>query len=298
MVAAARGAGSRADGWNGTDVRTLSIRFRGRTALQEQRRHLQRGCLFVPVPDPAPEALLDVRLVVAGPNGDTAAWAARVLQVYEGLGMALGFDDPEPVRARFEAWSATPADVDETATEVAWSEESPNAVSPPAAAPETGTPAAQAATGDTASGREFPTTTPEEVPTGPLADQIRAMTAQQRMHLAAHGDRAARLLLAKDPNKTIQSFLLQNPHITLEEVRYLAGSRQASPDALQVIAGHREWSQNPGIVAALVRNPKTPLGCAVRLLDRLGEQELRRLAKSGDVPRGVQLAARKKVNPT
>jgi hypothetical protein len=52
------------------------------------------------------------------------------------------------------------------------------------------------------------------------------------------------------------------------------------------------------VVLALVRNPKTPMGSAVRLLDRLPEQELRRLAKSPDVPRGVQLAARKRINAT
>lgn len=276
-------------------VRTLSVRFRGRPALQEQRGHLQRGCLFVPVPEPAPETLQDVRLLVEAPSGETAVWPARVLQVYAGAGMALGFDDPEPVRARFEAWLAAPGGADETPAEVAWSGESPPA-------PRSTAPAVEAATraeeppDDGASNAE-PAAAPDAATAGPLADQIRAMSAQQRMHLAAHGDRAARLLLARDPNKTIQSFLLQNPHITIEEVRYLAGSRQASPDALQIIAGHREWSQNPGVVAALVRNPKTPLGSAVRLLDRLGEPELRRLAKSNDVPRGVQLAARKKVNP-
>ncbi|MBN1772348.1 MAG: hypothetical protein JXB32_13850 [Deltaproteobacteria bacterium] len=270
--------------------------------MQAQQTHLQRGCLFVPEPDPLPVALTDVWLTVETPSGEAAAWTARVLQVYEGLGVALGFDDPEPVRARFEAWLAAPGGESEAPTEVRWDESLPS-VPPPSVA----TPPARAAADEPDRGLDAngaagddprASMPPGDAAAGPLADQIRAMTTQQRMHLAAHGDRAARLLLVKDPNKTIQAFLLQNPHITLEEVRYLAGSRQASPDALQLIAAHREWSQNAGVVLALVRNPKTPVGSAVRLLDRLGEQELRRLAKSPDVPRGVQLAARKKVNPT
>jgi hypothetical protein len=276
-------------------VQSLTVRFRGRAELLQQRPHLQRGCLFVPLPEPLPETLCDVWLTVEAPNGDAAAWTARVLQVYDGLGVALGFDDPAPIRTQFEAWFAMPA-VEAAPTEVWWSDPLPSCPPPaPAAVP----PAPEAPPADEAA--EEPAALPEppgDAPPALLADQIRAMTTQQRMHLAAHGERAARLLLLKDPNKTIQAFVLQNPHVTLEEVRYLAGSRQASPDALQLIAAHREWSQNAGVINALVRNPKTPLGPAVRLLDRLGEQELRRLAKSGDVPRGVQLAARKKINVT
>ena len=275
-------------------MQALTVAFRGQAELLLQRAHLQRGCLFVPLPDPAPETLHDVWLTVEAPNGEAAAWAARVLQVYEGLGVALGFDDPEPVRAQFEAWFGAPA-VEAGPTEVWWSEAVPTIAPPPPAA-EAASPSAAEPTVAPASDPGTDPEAPAEAPPALLADQIRAMTTQQRMHLAAHGDRAARLLLIKDPNKTIQAFILQNPHVTLEEVRYLAGSRQASPDALQMIAGHREWSQNAGVVAALVRNPKTPLGSATRLLDRLPQQELRRLAKSNDVPRGVQLAARKRVN--
>jgi hypothetical protein len=61
------------------------------------------------------------------------------------------------------------------------------------------------------------------------------------------------------------------------------------------IATHREWSQNQGVLAALVRNPKTPPITAVALLERIAPAELRRLAKSSEVPRPVQAAARKKV---
>jgi hypothetical protein len=128
-----------------------------------------------------------------------------------------------------------------------------------------------------------------------LYDQIKAMGSQEKIRLALHGDRAARLILLKDVNKTIQTFLLQNPRITIDEVRYLAGYRQASPDALQAIAAHREWGQNANVVAALVRNPKTPATIAVKLLDKLAVTELRRLAKGNEVPRAVQVAARKRV---
>ncbi len=278
----------------------LTVVFQGNTELLAQREHLDRGCLFVPDPEPMPETLADIIVCVCAPDGASAELRARVLQVVPGTGVALGFDDPPAARRLLDAWleKAARGAPSSGNTVVCWARAS--GLPPPSAERSSGIPsAAPPATPpgtDEEDGPETPAAElPDEKPPGLLVDQIRAMSAQQRMHLAAHGDRTARLILLKDANKTIQTFVLQNPHITIDEVRYLAAFRQASPEALQMIAGHREWSQNAGVIAALVRNPKTPLGVAVRLLDRLAQTELRRIAKSNDVPRGVVLAARKKV---
>ena len=135
----------------------------------------------------------------------------------------------------------------------------------------------------------------DEAESATLYDRIRTMTAAEKMQLALKGDRSARLLLLKDMNKVIHTFVVQNPKITLDEVRYVAGYRQANPDALKYISEQREWMINPGVVAALVCNPKTPAIIALKLLEKLPMGELRRLAKSDNVPRAVQLAARRKV---
>ena len=286
----------------------LLVDFRGTAELLGQRAHVERDCLFVPEPDPTPEALLDILLRVRAPHGEIADIRARVLHVYEGAGVALELVDPPTARRVFEVWfeAASRCAPSTEPTRIGWYQEEP-AASPsspgydaPPAACATEEPAADDAAEPAATDGDPPEPASsgevDERSSATLLDQIRAMSAQQRMHLAAHGDRAARLILVKDPNKTIQTFLLQNKHITIEEVRYLAGSRQASPDALQTIAANRDWVQNQGLITALVGNPKTPQGAAVRLLDRLPETELRRLARSGNVPRAVQTAARKKVN--
>jgi hypothetical protein len=284
-------------------VDVLTVVFQGNTELLAQREHLARGCLFVPDPEPMPDTLADIIVYVCAPDGSEAEFKARVLQVVPGTGVALGFADQQAARKQLDAWleRAARAAPSSGPTVVCWGRASglppsptprPVSARPPPAAEEVPAEADADADADADAALQ------EEKPPGLLVDQIRAMSSQQRMHLAAHGDRTARLILLKDPNKTIQSFVLQNPHVTIEEVRYLAAFRQASPDALQMIAGHREWSQNAGVVTALVRNPKTPLNIAVRMLDRLSQTELRRVAKSNDVPRGVVLAARKKVGGT
>jgi hypothetical protein len=64
---------------------------------------------------------------------------------------------------------------------------------------------------------------------------------------------------------------------------------------LKAIADRREWSSRADIALALVRNPKTPVPSAVRLLDNVGATELRVLAKDQNARAPIQQAARKKV---
>jgi hypothetical protein len=128
-----------------------------------------------------------------------------------------------------------------------------------------------------------------------MLEQIRAMSSSEKLRLAIHGDRTARLLLLKDPNKTIQLHILQNKRITLEEVQHIAGNRQANPEALSRIGENREWLGHPGVVLALVSNPKTPSRTSMRLLRSLPQSEIRRLAKSPNVPQGIAQAARRLV---
>jgi hypothetical protein len=62
-----------------------------------------------------------------------------------------------------------------------------------------------------------------------------------------------------------------------------------------MIAEHREWSMNAGVCASLVRNPKTPMPLALKLLDRIPVTDLRALAKGGAREQIVH-AARKKIS--
>jgi hypothetical protein len=67
-----------------------------------------------------------------------------------------------------------------------------------------------------------------------------------------------------------------------------------SPDALKAIAEHREWGMNATICTSLVRNPKTLLPLALRLLERIPVSEVRAIAKGGARDQIVQ-AARKRL---
>jgi len=131
---------------------------------------------------------------------------------------------------------------------------------------------------------------------GNLRLRITRMSSLEKQDLALTGDRLERMALLKDSNKNLHVLVLRNRKITSDEVRMLAGFRNANPQALQKIATNRDWVRDGRIVTALVGNPKTPPQVAVRLLDRLPSAELRRLAKANDVPPAISEAARRKLS--
>lgn len=114
----------------------------------------------------------------------------------------------------------------------------------------------------------------------------------EKFALALHGDREERMALLRDTNKQLHPLVLKNPRIGLEEVSWAARQVTLNPDALKAIAEHPEWGQNAGIATALVRNPKTPVPVALRLLPRVPYTELKAIARSQGRPQIVQGAKR------
>lgn len=117
-----------------------------------------------------------------------------------------------------------------------------------------------------------------------------ALSLQEKMALAMSCDRELRFQLLRDPNKALHPLVLKNPRIGLEEVVWAAKLATLNPEALKVIADHVEWGKNPNVAAALVRNPRTPVPVALKLMPRLAISELRALARSQGRPQIVQAA--------
>jgi hypothetical protein len=150
---------------------------------------------------------------------------------------------------------------------------------------------------------------PPDLRAGPATTASRAATASKqaaairqretlslpdKMRLATSGDREVRFALLRDPSKQLHPMVLKNPRIGIDEVLWAAKLNSINPDALKVIAEHPEWGKNPTIAAAVVRNPKTPVPVALKLLPRLHLSEVRALAKSQGRPQ-IIAAARKVV---
>jgi hypothetical protein len=133
---------------------------------------------------------------------------------------------------------------------------------------------------------------PEEAPAGPAET---AANPARMIHRARYGNRDERMQIMRGTQRALHAYVLQNPGLKLDEVAAIARMSTVSPDLLKAIADRREWAQRPEVALGLVRNPRTPVPLAIRMLDHVSPGDLRRLAKGSSLRMPVLQAARKKV---
>jgi hypothetical protein len=129
-----------------------------------------------------------------------------------------------------------------------------------------------------------------------LDRRIAVMSVSEKVQLALHGNRDARMLLLRERAGVVQASLVRNPKTTLDEVQMLARSPHLSPETAEVLAQHQSYGASPQIALALVRNPRTPVPVANALVAKLTPNDLRSVAKGLGVRTQVAAAARKRLN--
>jgi hypothetical protein len=107
------------------------------------------------------------------------------------------------------------------------------------------------------------------------------------------GDREARNILIRDPNRIVAQAVVQNPRITEQEIEKIAGMRTVSEDILRQIASSRHWSRHDQIVHTLAKNPRTPIANCMNILSRLQLKDLIALSKSRNVSDAVRRHAQR-----
>ena len=138
------------------------------------------------------------------------------------------------------------------------------------------------------------TTGSEEIKDEDAAVQdVSRLSIVQRMKLGMKGTKAHRSRLIRDSNKLVAAAVLSSPKLTESEVEAFAKMANVSEEVLRTIAMNRTWVKNYGVVAGLTRNPKTPPGISMQMVQRLNERDLKMLTMDRNVPEAVRLAARK-----
>jgi hypothetical protein len=122
---------------------------------------------------------------------------------------------------------------------------------------------------------------------------LSTLSIMQRMKLAMKGTRAQRAQLIRDSNKLVAAAVLSSPKLTETEVEAFAKMANVTEEVLRTIAMNRSWVKNYGVIAGLTRNPKTPPGISMQMVQRLNERDLKMLSTDRNVPEAVRLAARK-----
>lgn len=236
---------------------------------------------------------------VAVECGDRAiVVAGQVLQIFPGIGVAVGLD--RPARDRIEGLAGgTRAGLSPVTT--------------PAGAPGGDAGAAGGVgrgTGEIdvelaarlARGTSKPTDDPPRVPVpgGEEPPEPRRLATGsnasiERIQLALRGDRDQRMEILRGKNRALHQYVLRNPGLTVDEIGVIARMPSVAPEVLTQIADRRDWGHRPEVAMALVRNISTPIPVAVRLVEYVSANDLRLLAKDARIREPVQRAARKKL---
>ena len=130
----------------------------------------------------------------------------------------------------------------------------------------------------------------EEVPGERVSmlNRIMRMGVKDRVRLGMKGDREARNILIRDPNKLVSSAVINNPRISEQEIENIASMRALSEDILRQIASNRQWSRSYNVQHNLVRNPRTPMASAMTIMSRLQLRDLTSLSKNRNVSDAVR----------
>ncbi len=126
-----------------------------------------------------------------------------------------------------------------------------------------------------------------------IGQRIMRMNIGEKMQLAHTGDKEVRSILLKESNKPIIGAVMRSPKMTEGEILVLAQSKHSHDEIIRLITLNREWLKNYAIRLALVTNPKTPTGVAVRLVNTLYKKDLKEIAGSRNIPYVVVHSARK-----
>jgi hypothetical protein len=203
--------------------------------------------------------------------------AAEFFEAAESFGAGVSDDDAWLIAAHIEV---SDADVDDSWLPSEWLEELfDESLEQRAAAAERLVAEASAESGGAA---------PERVA---LIRRIMFMKVKDRMKLGMKGDREARSILIRDPNKVVAQAVINNPRITDHEVESIASMRTVSDEVLRLIALNRGWARQYPIIHNLARNPRTPLPTAINILPRLRTNDLKSLGQNRNVSDAVRRQA-------
>jgi hypothetical protein len=124
-----------------------------------------------------------------------------------------------------------------------------------------------------------------------MINRIMRMGMKDRVRLAMKGDREARNILIRDPNRIVAQAVVQNARITEQEVEKIASMRTVPEEILRLIAINRAWARNYSIMHNLARNPRTPIANVMGILTRMQTRDLLAISKNRNVSDAVRRQA-------
>lgn len=156
----------------------------------------------------------------------------------------------------------------------------PSAAGPAAQVPEAG-------------GGSAATAHAEDEPSKDLVVRLTSLTVSQRVRVAFRGNREERLFLVRDPNRLVSTAVLKSPKTNEADAEAIANMKSVSEDVLRTVAQRREWMKKYSLMAAIVKNPRSPIDVTLPLILRLAQKDQTALSTDRNVPEAVRVTARR-----
>jgi hypothetical protein len=122
-----------------------------------------------------------------------------------------------------------------------------------------------------------------------LVDRLAKLELGEKISLARSAPPRVISILTAEAQARVIDALLTNPRLREMEVLRMAENSKVSPEALRVIASSERWASRYPIKLALVKNPRTPVHTALRLLSSLPRRDVKKLMDWPELPRVVYL---------
>lgn len=130
-----------------------------------------------------------------------------------------------------------------------------------------------------------------EEKTGLSDTEIRQLPVPMRVKMARKASRQIRMILIRDSNAQVALTVMTANSIPDTEIEQIANNRSVCEEVLNYIPKNKEWIGKYNIAKALIKNPKTQLATALKLLPRLSVKDLREMAKDKNTQEGVRAMA-------
>lgn len=115
----------------------------------------------------------------------------------------------------------------------------------------------------------------------------------EKIRLATLGNAYCRNHLIRDSNRLVAMAVIKSPMITDSEVIAASSNKAVHEDVIRYIANSRDFTKIYAIRWGLVNNPKCPLTVAMRFLTTLTKTDLKKVAKSKNIPAALSTTARR-----
>jgi len=123
--------------------------------------------------------------------------------------------------------------------------------------------------------------------------RIMRLTVPERVKLALRGSKEERRFLIGDTSRMVAMAVFRSRGLTITEVESFCSMRHLDSEVFRAISRKRQWIRRPGILGALVRNPKVPLAISMPLVKRVSMRELVSIYKDRNLPEAIRSLAKR-----